>query len=110
MSDEEEMVAVDLDDDYYTGPYVSSHDGYPKDYLVTRSQLERWQAAEAAWEAAQSEIEQTMREQRERVRALRAQRPKSQVFQWAQNIYGPLLQAQLEQGAKLSEALRREGE
>lgn len=93
---EKEMVAVNLGDDYYQGACFSTQDGVPKDYLVPRSQLERWEAAKAAYESMQSEIEQVMDEQRERVRALNAERPKSQISGFIQDIYGPLVQRALE--------------
>lgn len=96
MSDsEEEMVAVNLGDDYYKGAYFSTYEGYSKDCLVPRSQLERWEAAKAAYESMQSEVEQVMDEQRERVRALRAERPKSHLSSFIQDTYGPVIEGEL---------------
>lgn len=99
MSDEEEMVSVYLADDYDGGTWFLTDWGGPKDYLIPRSQLERWEAAETAWKAAQIEIRRVMHEQADRIRELNAKRPKSKISQWVQDIYGPLLQSSLEQGA-----------
>lgn len=105
---EEEMVAVNLGDDYYQGAYFSAHDELPKDYLVPRSQLERWEAAGAAYESIQSEIAQVMDEQRERVRALRAERPKSQFASFVEQIYEPTVRAALDQQVQLNAMLGEE--
>jgi hypothetical protein len=105
---EEEMVAVNLGDDYDKGPFFTTDWG-PKDYLVPRSQLERWEAAEAAYESMQSEIERVMDEQRERVRALRAERPKSQFASLLERIYEPTIRAALEQQAHLNTMLGKDG-
>lgn len=112
MSDsEEEMVAVYLGaSDYETNAYFSTDPTYERDYLVPRSQFERWEAAKAAWIAVEREIERVMDEQRERVRALNAQRPKSQLGSWVEKIYGPVLQQQLENSAFADKVLRQEGQ
>lgn len=94
MSDDEEMVAVCLDNDYYLGAGFVANEApsavYPQDYLVPRSQLERWKAAKAAYEDMQSEIDQVMDEQRERVMALRRERqgPKGPMAQLIELAYG----------------------
>lgn len=94
MSDsEEEMVAVGLGDDYYQGAFfgtVETGSSLPMDYLVPRSQLERWEAAKAAYEDMQSEIDTAMDEQRERVMALRRERrgPKSPMQDFIERVYG----------------------
>lgn len=75
---EEEIVRVSLGDDYYQGAYFNTDSGYPRDYEVPKSQLERWEAAKAAYEAMQGEIEQVMQEQRERALALMLERRKGQ--------------------------------
>lgn len=89
MSDEEEMVAVRLSGGGYEEDAFFSEDPMyaPLDYLVPRSQVERWEAAQAAYEAMQSEIERVMDEQRERVRALRAERPQSPMGGILQQTY-----------------------
>jgi hypothetical protein len=97
---DEEMVAVRLSSAGYYGEdsLFSEDPAYaPLDYLVPRSQLERWKAAKASYEAAQDEIEQVMGEQRERVNALYAERPESPVSKFIQDIYAPLIQRALEQ-------------
>jgi hypothetical protein len=84
------MVACSLGDDYYQGAYFITQDmdsSCRGDYLVPRSQLERWEAARAAYEDMQSEIEQVMNEQRERIRAISAQRPKSPMAQAVEQVY-----------------------
>ena len=68
---------VALGDDFYTGAYFRTA-GLPLDYEVPRSQLERWEAAQAAYEAMQAEIERVMDEQRQRVLALMLERRKGQ--------------------------------
>lgn len=84
MSDEE-LVPVSLDDDYYyQGPGYMTGRG---DYLVPRSRLERWEAAQAAYDEMQQDILRVMDEQRERVRALRAERPKSPMAEFIEQAY-----------------------
>lgn len=92
----EETVRVGLGDDYYQGAYYSTT-GSLLEYEVPRSTLERWEAAQAAYSAMQDEINQVMREQAERVRALREKRSPAQirVASWVQDIYGPAILAQL---------------
>lgn len=85
----EEKVQVALGDDYYTGAYFS--EAGSTDYEIPWSQLERWKAAEAAWEAMQREIEQVMAEQRESVRLRRAQRPESALPGAIQEAYGEVI-------------------
>jgi hypothetical protein len=75
----EETARVSLGDDCYQGAVFSTADGMPKDYEVPKSQLERWEAAKAAYEAMQGEIEQVMREQREQALEASRARPRSQV-------------------------------
>lgn len=98
MSDEEEMVAVRLSGGGYEEDAFFSEDPMyaPLDYLVPRSQVERWKAACAAYEAMQYEIGQAMDEQRERVRALVAERPKSQLGSWVEKLYQPAMEAALQ--------------
>lgn len=99
MSDgEEEMVAARLGDDYYQGAYfVTKEDDSSGDfdYLIPRSQMEHWEAAKAAYEAMQSEIEQVMEEQCERIRALNAQRPETPLASFIKSVYANHLVAQL---------------
>lgn len=90
----EETVKVGLGDDYYQGAYYSTT-GSLLEYEVPRSTLERWEAAQAAYGAMQDEIEKVMREQAERIRALRKERSPSKVTSWVQDIYGPAILAQL---------------
>jgi hypothetical protein len=73
----EEMAKVALGDDYYQGAYFSTAATH-LDYEVPRAQLERWEAAQAAYGAMQDEIEQVMREQSRRVLALMLERRKGQ--------------------------------
>lgn len=82
----EELVAVNLGDDYERGEFFTTDWG-PKDHLVPRSQLERWEAVQTAYEAVQAEIRQVMDEQRERVRALYAGRPKSPMAKFLEQAY-----------------------
>lgn len=113
MSDDEERVAVSLGDDYYTGAYFLTRDvdsSVAADYLVPRSQLERWEAAKAAYEEMQSEVDKVMREQRERIRAINAKRPKSQVSRFVQDIYEPLIRQALERPVRLDGLVPKEGE
>jgi hypothetical protein len=92
----EETVKVGLGDDYYQGAYYSTT-GSLLEYEVPRSQLERWEAAQAAYSAMQDEIGQVMREQAERIRALRKERSPSRMTSIIQDIYGPAILAQLAQ-------------
>lgn len=87
---------VALGDDYYQGAYFSTVSSL-LDYEVPRSQLERWEAAAEAYEAMQTEIERVMRDQTERVRALRQERNPSRVVSTIQEVYGPVITAQLAQ-------------
>lgn len=73
----EEIVKVALGDDYYQGAYFRTVDGY-LDYEVPKSQLERWEAAQAAYGAMQAEIEKVMEQQGNRVLALMLERRKRQ--------------------------------
>lgn len=83
---EEELVPVDLGNDYYLGDYFST-DAPRKDYLVPRITLERWEAAKAAYEAMQAEIDKVMGEQRERIREINSHRPKSPMASLIEEIY-----------------------
>lgn len=96
MSDqtEEEIVPVNLGDDWDKGPYFTTDWG-PMDHLVPRSQLERWRAAQAAYEEMQSEIDRVMDEQIERIREINAARPKSQLSLLVEKIYQPAMEAAL---------------
>lgn len=92
MSDEEEMVACSLGDDYYKGEYFITQDmdsSCQGDYLVPRSQVERWEQAMADYGQMQTEIDQVMSEQRERVMALRRERrgPKSPMAEFIERVY-----------------------
>ena len=71
----EETVKVALGDDYYQGAYFRAAGG---DYEIPKSQLERWEAASAAYGAMQDEIQQVKQEQRDRVFALAVERRKGQ--------------------------------
>lgn len=102
MSDDEEMVSISLGDDYYQGPFFSTGHG---DYLVPRSRLERWEAAKAAYEEMQEDILCAMDEQRERMREINAQRPKTQTARFLEGLYGPLIQRALENAPLLRKAL-----
>lgn len=82
----EEMVAVNLGDDYDKGPFFTTDWG-PRDYLIPRSQLERWEAAEAAHGQMQTEIDQIMDEQSERIREINAARPKTQLSSLIEQAY-----------------------
>jgi hypothetical protein len=73
----EETVKVDLGDDFYQGAYFSTTATY-LDYEVPKSQLERWEAAQAAYEAMRAEIGRVMQDQRDRVFALHMERRKGQ--------------------------------
>lgn len=103
----EELVPVSLDDDYYQGPGYTTGRG---DYLVPRSRLERWEAAQAAYGEMQQDILRVMDEQRERVREISAQRPKTQTALFLERLYGPVLQATLESNTYLSKAAQKEPE
>jgi len=88
MSDEE-MVRVALGDDYYTGAFFNTTaSGDLKDYVVPRSQLERWKAARVAYEAMQAEVETVMREQVERYRA---RHPKTVIGSILEELYKPAI-------------------
>lgn len=89
MSDEE-LVPVNLGNDYERGEFFTTEWG-PKDHLVPRSQLERWEAVQAAHEAMQAEIESVMDEQRERINALYASRPKSVISSFIEDVYSKRL-------------------
>lgn len=89
----EEMVKVSLGDDYYLGAYFNAQNG-PRDYEIPKSQWERWEAATAAYEAMQNEIEQVMRDQRDKVWALRQAKP-SPLGDMIQKVYGPAIEASL---------------
>jgi hypothetical protein len=104
----EEIVKVALGDDYYQGAYFRTVDG-SLDYEVPRSTLERWEAAQAAYEAMQDEIGRVMQEQSERIRALSLERRKGQpttVPSAIQEAYGEAIMQTLQQAP----LLRREGE
>jgi hypothetical protein len=95
----EETVKVALGDDYYKGAYFRTVDG-DLDYEVPKSQLERWEDAEAAYEAMQDEIERVMREQADRVRALYRERHKDKprtVPPALEEAYGAAIMRQLNQ-------------
>lgn len=81
------MVPVQLSNDYYLGACFSDDPRYGGDYVVPRSTLKRWEAAKAAYEAMQAEIDQVMDEQRERIRAINAQRPKTYLQKTIEDIY-----------------------
>lgn len=66
----EDMVSVDLGDDYYLGSYFNEFDA-GGEYEIPSAQLERWKEAHAAWEAAQDEIAEVMAAQRDKVMAAR---------------------------------------
>lgn len=105
----EETVKVALGDDYYQGTYFRAVDGF-LDYEVPRSQLERWEAAQAAYGAMQDEIEQVMREQSRRVLALMLERRKGQpstVSPIVQAVYEDAITRMLQQAPLLR---RKEGE
>jgi hypothetical protein len=105
----EETVKVGLGDDYYQGAYFSTAATY-LDYEVPRSQLERWEAAQAAYGAMQDEIEQVMREQSRRVLALMLERRKGQpntVSKLVQVAYEDAITRMLQQAPLLR---RKEGE
>lgn len=84
---EEELVPIELGDNYYLGAQFYS--GVTGDYFVPRSTLERWEAALDAYDDMQDEIEKVMREQFERVSALRAERrgPKSPMQTFIEQVY-----------------------
>lgn len=104
----EETVKVALGDDYYQGAYFRTVDGF-LDYEVPRSQLERWEAAQAAYDVMQDEIEQVMQEQRNRVLALSLERRKGQpsiLSPAVQEAYSKAIMRMIQQAP----LLRREGE
>lgn len=49
-----EMVRVDLDEDYYQGPFFRENPNGK--YKVSRGQLEQWKAAEDAYRKMQDEV------------------------------------------------------
>jgi len=54
-----EMIRVNLDDDYYQGPFFrESPNG---EYEVPSEQVEQWKAAEASYRKMQDEIEELIR-------------------------------------------------
>jgi hypothetical protein len=55
----EETVRIDAGDDYYTGPYFKRDNSGGIE--VPREQVERWEAAEAAWLEVQEEITTVLR-------------------------------------------------
>jgi hypothetical protein len=104
----EETVKVALEDDYYKGACFMAVGGQP-DYEVPKSQLERWEATEAAYGAMQGEIERVMEEQGDRVLALRMERRKGQpstVPPAVQEAYSEAIMRMIQQAP----LLRREGE
>lgn len=99
----EETVKVALGDDYYLGAYFRTVDGF-LDYEVPKSQLERWEAAQAAYGAMQDEIEKVMEQQRDRVLALMLERRKGQpstVPPVIQKAYEDAIARMLKQGPLL---------
>lgn len=66
----EDMVSVDLGDDYYLGSYFNES-AAAGEYEIPSAQLERWKEAHAAWEVAQDEIAEVMAAQRDKVMAAR---------------------------------------
>lgn len=109
MSSEEELVQVNLGNDYECGESFTTVWG-PKDYLVPRSQLERWEAVQTAYEAMQAEIRQVMDEQRERIRALYAGRPKSPLQRWVEQAYAKQMNFALNASPLLRGANHQESE
>jgi hypothetical protein len=104
----EETVKVGLGDDYYHGAYFRTVDT-DLDYEVPKSQLERWEAASAAYGAMQDEIEQVMREQGNRVLALMLERRKGQpgvIPKLIQAAYEDVIRQTLQQAQLLP---RKEG-
>lgn len=105
----EETVRVGLGDDYYQGAYFRTEDT-DLDYEIPRSQLERWEAAQAAYGVMQDEIEQVMREQGNRVLALMLERRKGEphgVSKFVQTAYEDAITKMLQQSSLLP---RKEGE
>lgn len=102
----EETVRVDLGDDYYQGAYFVTEGGH-LDYEIPCSQLERWEAAKAAYENMQGEIEQVMKEQRDSARALlRARREASgDPTAFLRKLYEPSITAMLR-----TQQIRQEGD
>ena len=107
---EEEKIPVSLGIDFERGAFFTKEPGYPRDYLVSRSQMERWKAAESAYEQMQDEIEQVMNEQRERILALRAERKEFRLGSRVERAYGPKVQADLERWSTLRSRLNGERE
>lgn len=92
----EEMVNVSLGDDYYQGTYFAT-EGACLDYEIPRSQLERWEAAKAAYESIQGEIEEVMEQQHERARALTRERREASgvTTTFLRTLYEPSISAML---------------
>lgn len=96
---EEEMVPVSLGDDYERGAYFITKDmdsSTAGDYLVPRSQLERWEGWLADYGQMQDEIAGVMGAQRERVAERRAARrgPKGPMQVLIEEMYAnPIAQA-----------------
>lgn len=99
MSDEAMIAAILSGSDYESPASFSTDPSYDLDYLIPRSRLERWEAAQAAYEAMQHEIDQVMEEQRERVSALRAERrgPKTPMEDFIETAYSKLMTFALQQ-------------
>lgn len=93
---EEEKVRVSLGDDYYGGPYFNTDLSLPMDYEIPKSQLERWEAAMAAYCTMQNEIEQVMEQQRERVLEARRARPESPLDNFLKRTYASRIKAAVE--------------
>lgn len=105
-----ETVKVALGDDYYKGAYFRTVDG-DLDYEIPKSQLERWEDAEAAYGAMQDEIEQVMREQADRARALYQERHKDKprtVPPALEEAYGTAIMRMLQQSALFGRGARDE--
>lgn len=106
----EETVKVGLGDDYYQGAYFSE-DAPHLDYEVPRSQVERWRAAKAAYEAMQDEIERVMREQGNRVLTLHMERNRDKPSIWpaaVKEAYMGAIVRMLQQSALLGRGARDE--
>jgi hypothetical protein len=104
----EETVKVGLGDDYYHGAYFRTVDA-DLDYEVPKSQLERWEAAQAAYGAMQDEIGQVMTEQRSQALALMLERRKGQpgvIPKLIQAAYEDVIRQTLQQSSLLP---RKEG-
>jgi hypothetical protein len=100
----EETVRVGLGDDYYHGAYFRTVDT-DLDYEVPRSQLERWEAASAAYDAMQDEIGQVMEQQRHKALTLMLERRKGKphgVSKFVQAAYEDAITKMLQQSSLLS--------